>query len=182
MFLCHFTSLLSLSLSLLFLTTTFRSWKTTNKTQQPARGRERENATLLLCSWEQTLWSLGGEIFQGLPLQSQRWHLLCFWAGQLSLLGSRWNPSNHHQLSHQVQPRSLSCFPPHLGCRVRFPYQLALPSVVFLFSLLKDNPISNLSFSILFFLIFFLVVLCLLGSCRDVFNLMGCLLEPATVS
>lgn len=45
----------------------------------------------------------------------------------------------------------------------------------------NSNPISNLYFSY-FFLIFFLLLLCLLGSCRDVFNLMGCLLEPATVS
>lgn len=133
-----------------------------------------------MCRAEQGLCALGWDIFQGLSLQRRGWVIVCFWIDQFGVLGCGWNPTDYHQLSNQVQPWSLSCFPTHLGRRVRF--LTCMYHYMYILYLLKPRNWEVQTTLIFVYAIhsFFLVLFFIYGS--DVFNLVVCLLEPATVS
>ena len=129
------------------------------------RERERENGGLVLCEGAETMRGMGRNVLQGLSLQSKRRHVVRFRACKFIMLGTCWDPSNRYQFSYQIQPWRFSPLPPHLGGRV---IRLLRPR----FGLrLYYNP------GVFWFYFIFLFVFC-----SDVFNLVGCLLEPATVS
>lgn len=113
---------------------------------------------------------VGGEVLQGLPMRPKRRVFVRVWADKSGLLGSSRNPTDHHQFPHKDKPWSLYRVSPHLdywvGC--------FFFSTLFLYYTVKLLEVVKL------ICINFVVWLFSLW-CSDIFNLVGCLLEPATV-
>lgn len=74
----------------------------------------------ILCEGEEAMCLVGGQVFQGLPVQPQRRVFVRFRANKSGVLGSGRNPTNHHQFPHQDKPWSLSFISPHLDYWVGF--------------------------------------------------------------